>query len=423
VIPDLKTLILQIVVICTVARALGWLFARLHQPRVVGEIVAGILLGPSLLGWVAPSALAHLFPPDRLGAIYALSQVGLLLFMFQVGLELDVGKLRRMGRAVVLTSNVSILVPFVSGAALALLLHRRLADPSVPVTVFALFMGTAMSVTAFPVLARILAERNMLQSRVGSIAISCAAVDDITAWCLLALLTAMVRTEAGAPLWFTLGGLVVYVALALTVVRPLLSRSRAFAGEKASTDALVFAVMLAFLSAWATEWLGVHALFGAFFAGAILPRSEGLMRGVVGKLKFINTVLLLPLFFAFTGLRTSVGLLNGGALWLCSALILLVAVAGKLLGCVASVRLSGMGWREALSVGVLMNTRGLVELVILNVGLDLGIISPTVFSMMVLMALITTFMTSPLLDLLSRPRAAGELSLQGEAYQSIKAGL
>jgi Kef-type K+ transport system membrane component KefB len=422
-IPELKTLLLQIIVICSVARALGWLFARLHQPRVVGEIVAGILLGPSLLGWLAPSAMAHLFPPLGLGAIYSLSQVGLLLFMFQVGLELDVGKLRSMGRAVVLTSNVSILVPFVAGAALAIFLHPRLSDASVPVAVFALFMGTAMSVTAFPVLARILTERNMMRSRVGSIAISCAAVDDITAWCLLALLTAMVRTGAGAPLWFTLGGLAVYVALMLALVRPLLSRSRAFGGEKASTDVLVFAVLLAFLSAWATEWLGVHALFGAFFAGAILPRGEGLTRGVVGKLKFVNTVLLLPLFFAYTGLRTSVGLLNGGSLWLFSALILAVAVAGKLLGCVASVRLSGMGWRDAFSVGVLMNTRGLVELVILNVGLDLGVISPTLFSMMVMMALITTFMTTPLLDLLSRPRAAGQLSLQGEAYEGIKAGL
>jgi len=279
-----------------------------------------------------------------------------------------------------------------------------------------------MSVTAFPVLARILTERNMLQSRVGSIAISCAAVDDITAWCLLALLTAMVRTGTGAPLWFTLGGLAVYVVLMLSVVRPLLSRSRAFEGEKTSTDALVFAVMLAFLSAWATEWLGVHALFGAFFAGALLPRGEALTRGIVGKLKFVNTVLLLPLFFAFTGLRTSVGLLTGGTLWLYTALILLVAVAGKLLGCVASVRLSGMSWREAFSVGVLMNTRGLVELVILNVGLDLGVISPTVFSMMVLMALVTTFMTTPLLDLLYRPRVAGQLALHGEAYEGIKAG-
>lgn len=398
--PELKTLILQIVIVCSVARALGWLFARLHQPRVVGEIVAGILIGPSLFGWLAPSLMARLFPPQELGALYSLSQVGLLLFMFQVGLELDVGKLRRMGRAVALMSNVSIILPFAAGAALAVFLHGRLGDPSVPVVVFALFMGTAMSVTAVPVLARILTERGMMRSRVGSVAISCAAVDDITAWCLLALLTAMVRTGAGTPLWFTLGGLGIYVVLMLAVVRPLLARSGAFEGEKTSTDALVFAVMLAFLSAWATEWLGVHALFGAFFAGAILPRGEALTHGVVVRLKFVNTVLLLPLFFAFTGLRMSVGLLDGGALWLYAALILVVAVGGKLLGCVASGRLSGMSWRDSFSVGLLMNTRGLVELVILNVGLDLGVISPTVFSMMVLMALATTFMTTPLLDLL-----------------------
>lgn len=421
--PELKLLILQIVVICSLARALGWAFARMHQPRVVGEIVAGIILGPSLFGWLAPGAMARLFPADGLGALYSLSQVGLLLFMFQVGLELDVARLRRMGRAVVITSNVSILVPFLAGAALALFLHGRLSDASVPVAAFALFMGTAMSVTAFPVLARILTERKMMQSRVGSIAISCAAVDDITAWCLLALLTAMVRTGAGSPLWFTLGGLGVYVALMVCAARPLLARSGAFDGEKTTTDALVVAVMLALLSAWATEWIGVHALFGAFFAGAILPRSEGLTRGVVGRLKFVNTALLLPLFFAFTGLRMSVGLIGGGALWLYAAAVIAVAVGGKLLGCVASVRLSGMGWGDAFSVGLLMNTRGLVELVILNVGLDLGVISPTVFSMMVLMALVTTFMTTPLLDLMARRRGSGQLILQGEAYEGVKAGL
>jgi len=410
-IPDLKTLLLQIVVVCVVAQTLGWLFAKLRQPRVIGEIVAGILLGPSLLGWLWPSALTFLFPADALGPLYSLSQVGLLLFMFQVGLELDLRELRKMGRAVVLTSNISILVPFLGGVGLALFLHPRLSTSTVSVSNFALFMGTAMSITAFPVLARILTERNLLKSRVGRIAISCAAVDDITAWCLLALLIVKVRSGTGTPLWFTMGGLVAYVAFMILVLRPILARIPALTRQTISSRTLALALLFAFLSAWATERLGIHALFGAFFAGVILPKSERLVHTVVNKLETVSTVLLLPLFFAFTGLRTSVKLLNGDTtLWFYCVLIIAVAVAGKLLGCVLSVRTAGIGWREAFSVGVLMNTRGLVELVILNVGLELGVISPTLFSMMVIMALVTTFMTTPLLDLLARPRSTGELA-------------
>lgn len=398
-VPEARTLLLQIVVVCSVARATGWLFAKLRQPRVVGEIFAGLLLGPSLFGWLAPAASSFLFPPQGLGPLYSLSQVGLLLFIFQVGLELDVRELRKMGRAVVLTSNISILIPFLAGAGLALFLYPRLSIPTVPVSIFALFMGTAMSITAFPVLARILTERNLLQNKVGSIAISCAAVDDVTAWCLLALLIVKIRAGAGTPLWVTLGGLVVYVAVMTLVVRPFLARSPAFQRETISPDALAWILLFAFLSAWVTDRIGIHALFGAFLAGAIIPAGEGVVRSVVSKLETVSTVLLLPLFFAFTGLRTSVRLLSGSHLWVYCGLIIVVAVAGKLLGCLISVRSAGIGWREAFSVGVLMNTRGLVELVILNVGLELGVISPTLFSMMVIMALVTTCMTSPLLDL------------------------
>jgi Kef-type K+ transport system membrane component KefB len=381
---------------------MGWLFVKIRQPRVVGEIVAGVLLGPSLLGWVAPSALAFLFPAQWLGPLYSLSYVGLLLFMFQVGLELDVHELQRLGPAVVLTSNISILVPFLAGAGLSLFLHPELSNPAISVSSFALFMGTAMSITAFPVLARILTERNLLQSKVGVIAISCAAVDDVTAWCLLALLVVKVRAGGGTPLWLTLGGLLAYVALMVWLVRPLLAHSRAFKGPTISPNTLATVLLFVFLSAWTTERLGIHALFGAFFAGAILPKGERLTHSVVSKLETLTNVLLLPLFFAFTGLRTSVKLLAGPKLWFDCVLIILVAVAGKLLGCVLPLRWAGASWREALSVGVLMNTRGLVELVILNVGLDLGVISPTLFSMMVIMALVTTFMTSPLLGLLAR---------------------
>ena len=399
--PELGTLLLQVVVIGFVARGLGWLFARLHQPRVVGEIVAGILLGPSLLGWLAPSVSAFVFPPAELGPLYSLSQVGLLLFMFKVGVDLDLRQLRKMGPAVVLTSNISILVPFLGGFALAWFLYSRLSSPTVPISVFAMFMGTAMSITAFPVLARILTERNLLHSKIGSIAISSAAVDDVTAWCLLALLLAKLRSHAGTPLWFTMGGLIAYVALMTCGVRPLLARITTFQNETISTDFLALVLLFTFLSAWTTERLGIHALFGAFFAGLVLPRSEGLVHSVASKLETLSNAVLLPLFFAFTGLRTSVRLMSGATLWFYCGLIIAVAVSGKVLGCMVAARSAEMSWRQALSLGLLMNTRGLVELVILNVGLDLRVISPTLFSMMVVMALVTTFMTTPLLDLVA----------------------
>jgi Kef-type K+ transport system membrane component KefB len=397
--PDLKILLLDIVVICSVARALGWVFEKLHQPRVVGEMCAGILLGPSLLGWLAPPAFVLLFPPEGLASLYVLSQIGLLLFMFQVGLGLDSQELRKMGRSVVIISCSSVLVPLVAGSALALYLYPRLSSAKVPLPVFALFMGTAMSITAFPVLARILEERNLLQSRVGVVAISCAAVDDITAWCLLAGLTAWVRAGKEMSPGFTLAGLGAYLFVMISVVRPLLRRYSSRQRE-ISRETLAFTLLFLFLSAWTTERIGVHALFGAFIAGAILPRTETFTRILAGHLEFVTSVLLLPLFFAYTGLRTSIHLLSGGRVWFYCALIVVVAVLGKLFACAVAGRVSGMSWRDALSVGVLMNTRGLIELVILNVGLDLGVISPTLFSIMVIMALVTTFMTTPVLGLL-----------------------
>lgn len=399
--PDLKVLLLDIVVVCFVARALGWGFEKLHQPRVIGEMFAGILLGPSLLGWLAPRTFAMLFPPGGLAPLYFLSQIGLLLFMFQVGLGLDLQELRTRGRAVVIISNISVLVPLVAGATLALYLYPRLSSAKVPLPVFAMFMGTAMSITAFPVLARILEERNLLRSPVGVVTISCAAVDDITAWCLLAGLTAWVHSDKEIWPWFTFAGLVAYVFVMICLVRPVLGRYAAWQ-QKASRGTVALALLFLFLSAWTTERIGIHALFGAFVAGAILPRTETFTRILAGHLEMITSVLLLPLFFAYTGLRTSIHLLNGGTLWFYCALIVVVAVFGKLFGCAVAGRASGMSWRDAFSVGILMNTRGLIELVILNVGLDMGVISPTLFSIMVIMALVTTFMTTPVLALLSQ---------------------
>jgi Kef-type K+ transport system membrane component KefB len=397
---SLKLLILQIGTILIVARLIGWLFGKLHQPRVVGEMVAGILLGPSLLGWVTPNISAALFPPASLGHLNSLSQIGLLIFMFLVGLELDLRQLRELGRAAVMTSQVSIIAPFILGSSFALYLYPRLSDPSVSAAGFVLFMGAAMSVTAFPVLARILSERNMLRTRVGSVAIACAAVDDVTAWCILAGITVIVRSSSlELPVWFTLGGLVAFVLVMVFVVRRALRRLEAAYERRGhlTPDLIAMILIVVLASGWITESLGVHALFGAFLAGVVMPRHDELSEELSGKFEALVVVLLLPLYFALTGLRSSVFLISGARMWFYAAAIIALAVAGKLGGSLLSARLNGMSWRESAAIGVLMNTRGLVELVILNIGLDLGILSPALFSIMVLMALVTTLMTAPLL--------------------------
>ncbi len=395
-----KLLILQIGTILIVARLVGWLFGKLHQPRVVGEMLAGILLGPSLLGWLAPNISSSLFPADSLGHLNSLSQVGLLIFMFLVGLELDLGHLRELGRAAVMTSQVSIIVPFILGSTFAVYLYPRLSDPSVSFAGFALFMGAAMSVTAFPVLARILTERNMLRTRVGSVAIACAAVDDVTAWCILAGIVVIVRASSlELPVWLTVSGLAAFVIVMGLVVRPALRRLEMVYEKRGNlTQDLIAIILLVVLaSGLITETLGVHALFGAFLAGVVMPRHRELSRELSQKFEALIVVLLLPIYFALTGLRSSIFLISGAKMWLYCAVIIVLAVAGKLGGSMLSARFNGMSWRESAAVGILMNTRGLVELVILNIGLDLGILSPALFSIMVLMALVTTLMTTPLL--------------------------
>src|SRR5262249_39122918 len=376
--PSFKLLLLQVGTILTVTRLVGLLFKRLHQPSVVGEMVAGILLGPSLLGWLAPEWSARLFPPASLGYLNLLSQVGLLLFMFLVGLELDLGHLRELGRAAVMTSQVSIVAPFVMGFLFAIYLYPRLSGESKSFIGFALFMGSAMSVTAFPVLARILTERKMLRSRVGSVALACAAVDDVTAWCILAGIVVLVRsTGSELPIWLMVSGLAGFVLLMLFVVRRFLDRLTVRYENLGSltrdTIAIVFLVVLA--SGLVTESLGVHALFGGFLAGVVMPRHPGLSRELSQKCEAVVVVLLLPIYFALTGLRSRIFLISGTSLWLYCAAIIALAVAGKLGGSLLSARMNGMSWREAGAVGILMNTRGLVELVILNIGLDLGILS------------------------------------------------
>ena len=426
--PDLPLLLLQIGVILVVARVVGWLFRKIHQPQVMGEMVAGILLGPSLLGWVAPDVSTVLFPPGSLGFLSALSEIGLVLFMFLIGLELDPKIMRGRGHTAVVISQVSIIAPFLLGAGLAFYLYPRLSEGTTSLLHFVLFIGAAMSITAFPVLARILTERKLLRTPLGAVAIACAAVNDVTGWCILAGLVLMVRaTDAVIPLWTTLLGVFAYVAIMLFGVRKLLKKLEALFLKRAqiTQDILSMILLLVLASSWVTEWLGIHALFGAFLLGVIMPKHDGLVHALTEKLNDAAVVLLLPIFFAFTGLRTSISLLDGAQMWFYSALVIAIAILGKFGGSSLAARLTGSPWREAGALGVLMNTRGLMELVLLNIGLDLGVISPTVFTMLVLMALVTTFMTAPVLEWIYFARAIPkeykptELQLEAPVLESL----
>jgi Kef-type K+ transport system membrane component KefB len=402
-VPTLSRLFVQIGVIIILARVTGALFKRIHQPQVVGEMAAGILLGPSLLGWAAPSVSVALFPPASLDYLNAFSQIGLVFFMFLVGLSLNTKELHEYGHAAVLTSHVSIATPFCLGSLAALFLYPRLSNSGVTFTGFALFMGAAMSITAFPVLARILTERNLLRTKLGSIAIACAAVDDVTGWCVLAYIVVLIRvTQTSIPVWMTIGGALTYILVMLFGVKRVMPRlERSYLRHGRLTENVVAVIILLILaSALCTEALGVHLLFGAFLLGTIMPKSAEFVEHLAQKFESITVALLLPLFFAYSGLRTSVGIAAGHGMWVYTGMVLVVAVAGKLGGCLAAAKFAGMSWRDATSLGLLMNTRGLMQLIILNIGLDIGVISPAVFSMMVVMALLTTFMTTPFLDIL-----------------------
>lgn len=415
---DLSLLLSQLLVILLTARLAGYALHRLGQPRVIGEIAAGIALGPSVLGRFAPDAVAALFPSDRLLPLATLSQLGVLLFMFAVGLRLDRGMLRGRARTAVAVSHASIAVPFAFGAAIAPWIHPALAGTTAsgattPLLPFTLFLGAAMSVTAFPVLARILTDRGLLGTRLGAMAVACAAVDDATAWCILAGVVAVARAgdALGSFAWTLLAAAAV-TTLVVTAGRRLLGsldRWRIRRTAEVGSEIVGAAVLLALATALVTESIGIHALFGAFVAGTIVPRESGLARELAGRVEPVVETVFLPIFFAFTGLRTDIGLVSGASMWAVCGVIVVAAIAGKLGASAVAARLTGAPWPEAAALGALMNTRGLMELVVLNVGLELGVISRALFAMMVLMAVVTTAMTTPLLQLVLRraPTAAG----------------
>jgi Kef-type K+ transport system membrane component KefB len=396
--PDvLWHLLLALTAVVIAGQALGGLFRWIGQPPVIGQVVAGILLGPSLLGRVAPQAFLYVLPPRVAPFLGVLAQLGVILYMFLVGLELNPDLLRGQVRATASTSHASIALPFILGSTLALYLYPRFSTANVPFTHFALFLGIAMSITAFPVLARILADRGMTQTKLGALALTCAAVDDVTAWCLLAFVVGVVHAAAESAL--IVGVLTAgFIGLMFLLVRPLFERlARSPAGLQPTRGTLAIALTSMLASALATEAIGVHAIFGAFLLGAVIPHDSALARSLIQSLEDLVTVLILPALFAFTGMRTEIGLVSSGYEWSIVMLIVLVATLGKFGGTVVAARSSGLDWRHAAGMGVLMNTRGLMELIVLNVGLDLGVVSPTLFTMLVLMALITTIATTPVL--------------------------
>ena len=387
---------------------LGRLFQYIGQPPVIGEVVAGIVLGPSVLGLISPQAMHWLIPgkdvdPTQSVAMVLkmIAQVGVIFYMFLVGLELNGSRLKSQAKSAIAISHSSIAVPFLLGSVLALWLYPTLAPAGVTFTSFALFSGIAMSVTAFPVLARILTDRNLHRTDLGIVALGCAAADDVTAWCLLALVVGVAQSQVDQAAW-VLAWSLLYLGLVFLVLRPLLKTwVRRF--ESGPLPGFVVPAMFTavLLSALATEAIGIHAVFGAFLLGAVIPHDSRIAREFTEKLRDVVSVLLLPAFFAVSGMQTRINLISGAEQWLICLVIIVLATLGKFGGTVVAARLTGQDWRMASALGVLMNTRGLMELIVLNIGLSLGVISPTLFAMMVIMALVTTMMTAPLLKRLT----------------------
>ncbi len=399
----LAILLAQIITIILVARFFGWVFRKIGQPSVIGEIIAGIVLGPSLLGLYFPEFSLTLFPVASLGNLQFLSQIGLILFMYVIGMELDLKVLQNRAKDAIVISHASIVIPFALGIGLAYFVYFKFAPEGVAFLPFALFMGIALSITAFPVLARIVQERGIHKTKLGAIVITCAAADDITAWCILAAVIAIVKAGTFVSSLYIIGMAIVYVLAMLFVVKPFLKKIGELYATKDSLNKPVVAIffLTLIISSYTTEIIGIHALFGAFMTGVIMPDITKFRNLFIEKVEDVSVILLLPLFFVFTGLRTQIGLLNDPYLWKVTGFIILVAVVGKFLGSALAAKFVGQSWRDSLTIGALMNTRGLMELIVLNIGLDLKVLTPEVFTMMVIMALVTTFMTGPTLNIIN----------------------
>ncbi|NAW50283.1 cation/H(+) antiporter [Elizabethkingia argentiflava] len=399
----LSLLLAQIITIIFAARIFGWICIKIKQPSVVGEMIAGVVLGPSLIGYHFPEFSNFLFPEASLGNLQFLSQIGLIFFMFIVGMELDLNILRKKTHEAVIISHASIIIPFALGIGLSYFIYQEFAPKGVAFSAFALFIAIAMSITAFPVLARIVQERNLQKTKLGAVVITCAAIDDITAWCILAAVIAIVKAGSFTSSIYVILMAIGYVFLMIKILRPFLKRIAELQTGKGIISKSIIAIffLTLMISAYATEVIGIHALFGAFMAGAIMPENTKFRNLFIEKVEDISLVVLLPLFFVFTGLRTHINLLNSPHLWETAGFIILTAVTGKFIGSALTSRFMRLSWKDSLTIGALMNTRGLMELIVLNIGYDLGVLSQEIFTIMVIMALFTTFMTGPLLNLIN----------------------
>lgn len=393
-------LLLQIITILLACRLCGWMFQKIGQPTVIGEIVAGIVLGPSILGHLAPGVSAFLFPPDSLGNITLLSQFGLILFMYAIGMELDIGEVRRKLKETILISHTSTVVPFFCGMLTAYFVYESYAHKETPFLSFALFIGIAMSITAFPVLARIIQEKGLTKTHLGTISLASAANGDITAWCLLAVVIAIAQAGSMLSAVYNILFSILYTLFMFFAVRPFLRMVGHIYHNKEVIDKplVAFMFLLLIISSYLTEILGLHALFGAFIAGVVMPGNIKFRKIMTEKVEDVSLALFLPLFFASTGLRTEIGLLNTPELWAMCGIFIVVAIVGKFGGAMFSARVVGESWRDSLYIGALMNTRGLMELVVLTIGYEMQILPPPIFVMLILMTLVTTFMTTPLVS-------------------------
>jgi Kef-type K+ transport system membrane component KefB len=413
-------LILQLIIIMVVARIMGYLFQMFGQPLVIGEIVAGLILGPSFLGSIAPQVSGFLFPEASIHILQQLSQLGLIFFMFIIGMELDTQSFRKSANKAFLISLASIVIPFISGVILAYYLYRDYSSHHIQFASFALFMGTTMCITAFPILARIVQERKLTRTPVGTMAITVAAIGDVVAWCILAVVIAIVKAGGLSHSFLTIGLSILYIFLMFKVVKPFMYRlGRVYSSRETMGKPIVaFIFLLILISSLFTQAIGIHALFGAFMAGVVMPENLNFKRIFTEKIEDVSLVILLPLFFVSTGLRTEIGLINTGHLWLICLLIILTAIVGKFGGTLLASRYAGLNWNHSLTLGVLMNAKGLMELIVLNIGYDLGILSPEVFAMLVLMALATTLLTGPGLNLIGlfRPRKEPQI-IREKAYK------
>lgn len=407
--------LLQLLVILVFVQIIGVLVQRVGFQLVIGEILAGLALGPSFLGSVFPGLQLYIFPPQTLPTLQVLGDIGLVFYMFSLGAHLDINGMSAQRKSAIVVSLSGVLLPFILGAILGYFLYPLLAGTKATPLSLMLFIGTAMSITAFPVLARLLSEKKMLGTRLGILALTSASIDDVIAWCLLTLVIATVHSSSISSTLITVGITILFAVLMLVIVRPLL---RYIVIQHISTEqwrlGLSIAVLL--LSAYTTNAIGIHPIFGAFLAGIIIPRNASLT-SQIQRLDNLNNLLFLPLFFVSSGLRTQIGLIQNSLLWLICLIVIAVACLGKIMGATFSARALGETWKEALGLGVLMNTRGLVELIVLNIGLELGVLSSTLFTMLVIMAIVTTMLASPLLPLLGYSVQKSPEGLTENVYQ------